>query len=476
MNAHTLHAALAQMCAEGAYAERKFLASAAEMAPYLREWRDVWRGEAAAVALPSCTADVAGLVRLARRHGAHLVPQGGNTGLVGGQIAFDRQRAIVVSLKRMNRILRVDAAENALTCEAGCLLADVQAAAETAGRLFPLSLASQGSCSIGGVLSTNAGGCGVLRYGSAGDLALGLEAVLADGSVWDGRRALRKDNTGYDLKRLFIGAEGSLGIVTGAVLRLFARPRSSVCAFAATPTPEAGLSLLRAAEEASGGEVSAFELLPRIALELVARHIPAARLPLPPKAPWHVLVEISSARRQAEAAGVMERILQAGFDNGWVTDAVMAQNTAQEAEFWLVRESVSEAQKREGGSIKHDVAVPVSQVPAFLRRAAEAVQAALPGARVVAFGHVGDGNIHFNLSQPEGMGRQAFAREAGRLQRIVYDLVGEMGGSISAEHGIGVAKREENARWKPPEELELMRKLKRALDPDGIFNPGKLTG
>ena len=472
MSATEIRAALQRLCENKAMT---FIGDPDEMIPYLREWRDAYRGEAAAVAFPTCAEDVVALVTLAREQGAHLVPQGGNSGLVGGQIAFDSERAIVVSLARMNRILHVDPDDNTLTCEAGCIVADVQAAAADVERLFPLSLSSEGSCRIGGVLSTNAGGCGVLRYGSAGDLLLGLEVVLADGSVWDGLRKLRKDNTGYDLKRVFVGAEGTLGIITKAVLRLFPQPRSTSCALVALPEPAAGLSLLREAEAMSGGTVSAFELLPRIALEMVLRHTPEARAPMSLESPWYVLVEMASAGEQQEATAMMEIILERGVTKGWVLDGVVAMNKAQENAFWLLRESVSESQKREGGSIKHDVSVAVSKVPEFLAIASRQVEAALDGVRVVAFGHMGDGNIHFNLSQPEGMSREAFAREAERLHRIVYDVVGGMGGSISAEHGIGIVKLEENARWKSDVEMNLMGALKATLDPDGIFNPGKLV-
>lgn len=479
MSGAVLRLALGRLCNNvGQTDGRKgmsFLAEAEAMKPYLCEWRGSYHGEAAAVVFPSCTQDVIRLVELAREKNAHLVPQGGNTGLVGGQIAFDKERAIVVSLERMNRILHIDKKNNTLSCEAGCLLADVRAQAEAKNRLFPLSLASEGSCRIGGLLSTNAGGCGVLRYGSAGDLLLGLEVVLADGSVWDGLRSLRKDNTGYDLKRLFVGAEGTLGIITRAVLRLYPRPRSKTCAFVAIASPAAALSLLRDSEDKRGGEFSAFELIPRLALEMVLRHIPSARRPMALHAPWYVLIELSSACGQEEANRMLEEFLEENFTQNTVLDGVVAINSVQEAAFWLLRESISEAQKLEGESIKHDVSVAVSRIPEFLMRASQAVEVALEGVRVVAFGHVGDGNIHFNLSQPKNMEKKAFQGEAERLTRIVYDLVGDMNGSISAEHGIGIAKLGENSRWKSKVEIGLMRTLKEALDPRGVFNPGKLV-
>lgn len=473
MSAEELRNALENLCKERK--DLRFVSDSSEMTPYLREWRDAYRGEAAAVALPSSVEDVVALVKLAHEFpGVHLVPQSGNTGLVGGQIAFDSACAITVSMARMNRILEVDAADSTLTCEAGALLTDVQAAAADADRLFPLSLASQGSCRIGGVLSTNAGGCEVLRYGCAGDLLLGVEVVLADGNVWDGMRMLRKDNTGYDLKRLFVGAEGTLGIITRAVLRLFPKPRSLVCAFVGIGSPSAGLSLLREAEEMSGGEVTAFELMPRIAVDMAERHTPSVRIPLTSNAPWYVLMELSSSREQENAVEMMEGILANAFDKALVLDGTIASNKAQEESFWLIRESIPESQKREGGSIKHDVSVSVSLMPEFLERATQAIEKALADIRVVAFGHMGDGNIHFNLSQPPGMEREMFSLESERLHRIVYDIISDMGVSISAEHGIGIAKLKENARHKSGVEQNLMRTLKNALDPDGIFNPGKL--
>lgn len=480
MSGADLRAALERLCTDGCQAGKNrgmsFFGDSEVMAPYLCEWRGIYKGEAAAVVFPSCTEDVVRLVELAREKSAHLVPQGGNTGLVGGQIAFDKEHAIVVSLKRMNRISHIDTEDNTLTCEAGCLLADARTQAESANRLFPLSLASEGSCCIGGLLSTNAGGCGVLRYGSAGDLLLGLEVVLADGSVWNGLQSLRKDNTGYDLKRLFVGAEGTLGIITQAVLRLIPLPHSKICTFVAIASPTAGLAYLRQAEALSGGEISAFELMSRLALKMVLRHIPSARAPLDLGAPWYLLVELSSAREQEEAAMIMEKILEEGITQNLILDGVMAMNSAQAAAFWLLRESVSQAQKQEGQSIKHDVSVAVSKIPEFLERASRAVEEALEGIRVVAFGHMGDGNIHFNLLQPEQMRKDAFLGEEEKLHRVVYDLVGEMNGSISAEHGIGIVKLVENSRWKSKVEVGLMRTLKDALDPGKMFNPGKLVG
>ena len=473
MSTEKLRTALERLCKEKP--NLRLLSDSEEMTPYLREWRDAYRGEAAAVALPSSVEDVVALVKLTHEcDGVHLVPQGGNTGLVGGQIAFDNEHAITVSMTRMNRILEIDTVNNTLTCEAGTLLADVQAAADNADKLFPLSLASQGSCRIGGVLSTNAGGCEVLRYGCAGDLLLGIEVVLSDGSVWDGMRPLRKDNTGYDLKRLFVGAEGTLGIITRAVLRLFPKPRSLVCAFVGIVSPSAGLSLLREAEKISGGEVTAFELMPRIAIKMVERHTPSARMPMASDSPWYVLLEISSSREQKDAVEMMEKILAHAFDKKMILDGTIANSKVQEESFWLIRESISESQKREGGSIKHDVSVSVSRMPEFLERATKAVEETLTGIRVVAFGHMGDGNIHFNLSQPAEMECNAFMIESERFHRVVYDIISDMGGSISAEHGIGIVKLEENTRHNSDIEQNLMRTLKHALDPGGIFNPGKL--
>jgi FAD/FMN-containing dehydrogenase len=368
----------------------------------------------------------------------------------------------------MNRVRFVDPINNTLTAEAGCVLAAIQQAAAEKDRLFPLSLAAEGSCQIGGNLSANAGGIHVLRYGNSRDLVLGLEVVTPEGEVWDGLRGLRKDNTGYDLKHLYIGAEGTLGIITAAVLKLFPRHRQVETAFAAVPTPEAVLDLLTLAREVSGdGGVLAFEMIPRFALDLVVKNVAGSIDPLATPSPWYVLVDLTVPRATAEA------FLTQGLSQGLITDAALAGSAAQAAALWKLRESISEAQKREGGSIKNDVSVPLSQIPGFIKQVLAAVAKLVPGIRPVPFGHVGDGNLHFNFSQPVGMDQEAYLARWDEVSRAVHAIVAAHGGSISAEHGIGVAKREEARRYKSAVELDLMHRIKQALDPKGIMNPGK---
>ena len=440
----------------------------AEIAPHLEEWRSKYKGRSVLLLKPAATADVAALLAICHETGTAIVPQGGNTGLVGGQIPFDGE--VLLSLSRMNKIRTLDVAAQTLTAEAGVILAGVQKAADEARLLFPLSLAAEGSATIGGNLSTNAGGVNVLRYGMARDLVLGLEVVLADGRVLDMLTGLRKDNTGYDLKQLFIGAEGTLGVITAAVLKLFPKPVLRATAFVAVPSPDAAVALLARMQAQTGELISAFELVPRIGVELVVAHISGARDPLPAPSPWYVLVEATSAA-QFDLNAVFETAL-AGTDN--VSDAAIAASEAQRAAFWALRENMSEAQKREGASIKHDISVPVSAIPAFLAKATAAVLKAVPGARPVSFGHIGDGNIHFNFSAPKGSDGDAFLARWEEIQRIVHDIVHEFGGSISAEHGIGVQKRDQLARYKSEAELDVMRALKRTLDPKNILNPGKV--
>jgi D-lactate dehydrogenase (cytochrome) len=374
----------------------------------------------------------------------------------------------------MQAIRAVDARDNSLTAEAGCTLVSVQAAAEAAERLFPLSLASEGTARIGGLISTNAGGTGVLRYGSMRDLVLGLEIVLADGRVWNGLRNLRKNNTGYDVKQWFVGAEGTLGIVTAAVLKLFPRPRAVETALIGVPDPEAAIDLLSLARGQSGEQVTAFELVPRIGVELVVRHLPGAADPLAEPHPWYVLLELSSGARADLLTRTMEDVLAEALERGLARDAVVAKSAEQAKALWRLRESLSEMQSREGGSIKHDISVPVSAMAAFIAQASAAVEAEMPGIRPVPFGHVGDGNVHFNLSQPVGMDRAAYLAQWDRFARIVHDIADGFGGSISAEHGLGQLKNNEVTRYRDPLETELMQRLKRALDPDGILNPGKV--
>ena len=445
------------------------------LGPHLVEQRGLYHGRTSAMLSPANTEEVAAIMKLAQETGTPIVPQGGNTGLVGGQLPFEAGEELILSLSRMNAVRGIDAANNTLTLEAGVTLLAAQEAAAQADRLFPLSLASEGSCQIGGNLSTNAGGTAVLRYGNARDLVLGLEVVLADGRIWHGLKGLRKDNTGYDLKQLFIGSEGTLGIITAAVLKLFPRPRAVETAFAAVPSVEAAVSLLRVAEAESGGMVSTFELVPRIGVEFVTRHLKGAEDPLREPSPWYVLIEMTAGRKDAGLKETMEAALAAGMEKGLVNDAVLAQSDSQRTSLWTLRESLSEIQKREGGSIKHDVSVPVSAMAAFIARASDAVQKEMPGIRPVPFGHIGDGNVHFNLSQPEGMDKAEYLAQWDRMAGIVHTIVREMCGSISAEHGVGRMKRDEIAATKDPVEIDMMRTLKRAFDPAGILNPGKVV-
>ena len=403
-----------------------------------------------------------------------MVPQGGNTGLCGGATPLVDGAAVVISLARMNRIRALDADNDTLTVEAGCTLAAVQEAAAAVGRLFPLSLASEGSCLIGGNLSTNAGGVQVLRYGNTRELVLGLEVVLPDGRVWDGLRGLRKDNTGYDLKQLFIGAEGTLGIVTAAVLKLFPAIRSRATAWVAVPDPRAAVRLLGMLRAACGERVSAFEIVGRTALGLVLQHIPGARDPLAGAPAWSVLVELSDPDVDAPLDAQLQAVLGEACAQGLAADAAVAASAAQAQALWALREDISEAQRIEGVSIKHDVSVPVSRIPEFLERAGAALAARWPDVRVVAFGHIGDGNLHYNLSKPAADDNAAFIARTAEVNRIVHDLVCELGGSISAEHGLGQLKREEVLRYKPALEMELMRRVKQAFDPAGLMNPGKV--
>ena len=449
---------------------------ASEMAPYLVERRDRYQGRAAAMLRPASTAEVSALMRIAHETDTKIVPQGGNTGLVGGQIPFESGDEVILALTRMNRIGALDTLNKTLTVEAGVTLQAAQDAAAAAGLLFPLSLASEGTCQIGGNLATNAGGTAVLRYGNARELVLGLEVVLADGEVWDGRRGLRKDNTGYDLKHLFMGSEGTLGIITGAVLKLFPAPQSVETAFVAVPDVAAAVALLRRADAMSGGLVTGFELMPRIGIDFVLRHQTGSVDPLGVPALWYVLVELSAgAARDGRLREVMEALLAAAMEAGEVSDATIATSDTQRAKLWAMREGMSEVQRLEGGSIKHDISVPVSRVAEFITRASAAVAKAMPGVRVVPFGHVGDGNIHFNLSQPIAADKAAFMARWDEMSDIVHEIVRGLGGSISAEHGIGRMKRDEMAATKSAVEMEMMRAVKKALDPKGILNPGKVV-
>ena len=439
----------------------------------LEEPRGLYHGKALALAKPGTTAQVAQTLRLCNAAGICVVAQGGNTGLVGGQTPDDSGEQIILSLQRLNRIREIDVVADAMIVEAGVTLAQAQAAAQSVDRLFPLSLASEGSCTIGGNLSTNAGGLAVIAYGNARDLALGLEVVLADGRVLNNLSKLRKDNTGYDLKHLFIGAEGTLGVITAAALKLFAQPRSRATALAGLASPAMALRLLGLARDAVGAMITSFELMPRLGLDLALRHIPDNRDPLAHRHDWYVLIEISSQQRQG-LDETMTKLLARAVEAGVVEDATIAMSLDQAARLWRLRESLPEAQRREGGSIKHDISVPLGAAPAFIDEASRAVSAFMPDARVVAFGHLGDGNIHFNIQQPAGADANAFLTQRSIMNKIVHELVGRYGGSISAEHGIGRMKRELLAHTKDPVALAVMRQIKASLDPNGILNAGKV--
>ncbi len=444
----------------------------ARMAPHTVEERGVFRGDCGIVVWPASTEEVSHVVRLCAEAKVAVTPQGGNTGLVGGGVPAG---GVVLSLRRLKRIRAVDALNHTMTVEAGCVLADAQQAAAQAGALFPLSLAAEGSCTIGGNLSTNAGGVHVLRYGNMRDLVLGLEVVLPDGRIWDGLRGLRKDNSGYDLKHLFVGAEGTLGVITAATLKLFPRLHSRAVAFAALPSTRAALDLFARLRDACGGTLTAFEFTNRTPLDFVLRHIPGVRDPFAQPHAWYVLMELASPRdERADLIRAIESVLESAAEGGIVADAVIAQSEPQADALWKLRESIPEAQKPEGGSIKHDVSVPLSRVSEFVERASATVEAAMPGVRVCAFGHMGDGNVHFNVSQPVGMDRAQFLGHWDRFSRMIHDLVQELGGSFSAEHGIGKLKIKDMDRYKEDVELDLMRAIKVALDPKGIMNPGKV--
>ncbi len=457
-----------------AVGEKGLVTDPGEMAPHLEELRGRYRGAALALVKPASTAEVAEVIRLAAAAKMPIVPQGGNTGLVGGQVPPEHGRALLVNLSRMNRVRSLDPVDNTITVEAGCLLASVQAAAAEAERLFPLSLAAEGSCQIGGNLSTNAGGIHVLRYGNMRELVLGIEVVLPDGRVWDGLRRLRKDNTGYDLKQLFIGAEGTLGIITAAVLRLFPAPVQKATAFIGLTQVEHAMAILERARAVAGDQLDCVELMPRLGLEFTLRHIPDTTDPLGNPHPWYLLLELASGKAGDHLAETLEALLAEAYDDGLIGDAALAASAAHRAAFWRLREGISEAQKPEGGSIKHDISVPVSRIPEFFARAIPLVEEMIPGVRPVPFGHLGDGNLHFNLTQPEGGDREAFLDQWEDVNRAVHELVVEMAGSISAEHGIGRMKVEELKHFKSAVEIELMARVKGALDPDNLMNPGKV--
>jgi FAD/FMN-containing dehydrogenase len=452
---------------------RQVIAEPADMERYLVEERGLYHGRALCVVRPGSTDEVSRVVALCNETNTKIVPQGGNTGLVGGQTPHESGDEIVLSLTRLTAIREVDPSSNTMIVEAGVTLLRAQEEAEKVDRLFPLSLASEGSCTIGGNLSTNAGGTAVLAYGNARDLVLGLEVVLADGRVLSNLSKLKKDNTGYDLKHLFMGAEGTLGIITAAVLKLFPRPRARETAFVGLASPGDALALLTLAQAGAGQSVVTFEIIPRIGIDFVLRHAPGSRDPLSGAHAWYVLMELAS---QAEPGlqGTAESLLGDALEQGIAEDAALASSLEQRNAFWRLREHLSEVQKHEGGSIKHDVSVPVATVPAFIEAATIAVEAALPGARVLGFGHLGDGNIHFNVSQPPGADKAAFLARWHEINDVVHAIVARYGGSISAEHGIGRLKRDLLPKVKDPVVLDVMRALKRTLDPKGLLNPGKV--
>jgi FAD/FMN-containing dehydrogenase len=439
--------------------------------PYLVEWRRLYHGRTPLILRPGSTEEVSRILALAQETGTAIVPQGGNTGLTGAQIPFEHE--VVVSLSRMNRIRSKDPRGNSMVVDAGVTLAAAQQAAEAMDRLFPLSIGSEGSCQIGGNLATNAGGLQVLAYGNARAQVLGLEVVLADGRVWDGLKALRKDNTGYDLRDLFIGSEGTLGIITAAVLRVLPRPKSRGTAFVGFAALEDAARFFDLAMEQGAGELTAFELMPRLGLDFVLRHAAGTRDPLAEPYPWYALIEIASQREDG-AAVTAEAVLTSGVELGLIADAALAASLAQTRDFWHIREMMSEVQLHEGGSIKSDVSVPVADLPEFLHRATEAVKAIMPDCRPLPFGHYGDGNIHFNVSQPVGMDKEAFLARWEEVTSAVNAIVLEFGGSISAEHGIGQMKRALLLLVKSPVEMDMMRAIKQAFDPNGVLNPGKL--
>lgn len=447
----------------------------ADMLAFVVDWRQRYQGKALAVLKPASTAEVAGLVRLCAQFRVAIVPQGGNTGLVLGSVPDDSGTSVVLSLKRLNKIRAIDVINNTMTVEAGCILADIQAAAEQAHRLFPLSLASEGSCTVGGNLSTNAGGTAVLRYGNARELCLGLEVVAANAEVWDGLRGLRKDNTGYDLRDLFIGAEGTLGIITAAVIKLFPLPRAQLTALAALQTPAAALQLLAMAQTHCGATLTAFELMSDFSLQLVGKYFPHMQQPFARRHPQYVLLELSDNESEAHAGQLLENLVAAALEDGLIDDAVVSTSVAQSRSLWNLREHISMAQAAEGKNIKHDISIPISDIGRFIAVTDALLQEQFPACRMVTFGHLGDGNLHYNVSPPEGIPDSQFIARQAEINRIVHDSVHRFGGSISAEHGLGSLKKEEILRYKSPVEIALMRAVKTALDPQQLMNPGKVV-
>ena len=446
----------------------------ADRAPYETEWRQRFRGQCLAVLRPASATEVADLVKLCRQFKVSIVPQGGNSGLVIGSVPDSSGGSVVLSLRRLNKIRAIDTANNTITVEAGCILSDVQQSADKSQRLFPLSLASEGTCTIGGNLSSNAGGTAVLRYGNARELCLGLEVVTAQGEIWDGLKGLRKDNTGYDLRDLFIGAEGSLGIITAAVMKLYPRPKAIQTALVALSSPEAALELLNLSREGFGPALTGFEFISAICLELVHKHFPDIPLPFSSGYSYYVLLEISDHESESHARQLTEVILGKAIENSIISDAVIADSMTQANNLWKLRENISVAQATEGKNIKHDISMPSSCIPDFMATMAQRLEEHFSGCRLVCFGHMGDGNLHYNISPPAGISDKEFASNQEPINRLVHDQVHSYQGSISAEHGIGSLKREEMLRYKSAIEIQMMRAIKSALDPDNIMNPGKI--
>ncbi|OZI20402.1 hydroxyacid dehydrogenase [Bordetella genomosp. 9] len=445
----------------------------AAQAPYVEDWLRKWRGRTPVVVRPRNTTEVAAVMRLCRQSGTPVVPQGGNTGMSGGAAPDDSGAQVILSLNRMKRIREVDTVNNTITVDAGVLLADVQNAARDAGRHFPLSLGAEGSCTIGGNLATNAGGTAVLRYGNTRDLALGLEVVLPDGRVWSGLRGLRKDNTGYDLRGLFIGSEGTLGIITGAVLKLYPRPQGRVTAWVGAESCDAVVSLLTRLQARCGERLTAFEMMSAYCVGLVSRHVSGAACPLAGEHACHALIELSDAAPEG-LAELLEQSLAGPLEEGLIADAAIAANESQAKAMWRLREGISQAQVRAGKAVKHDIALPISRLSAFIKEADAAVAREFPGLPIVNFGHVGDGNLHYNVLLPLDVPHEEYVHLTAGLNRCVHDLVVQRGGSISAEHGVGQLRRDELRRYKSTVEMDLMLMIKRALDPDQLMNPGKL--
>ncbi|MGH6610948.1 MAG: FAD-binding oxidoreductase [Burkholderiaceae bacterium] len=449
------------------------LTAADDTAPYLTDWRRRFAGRAQAVVQPAATNEVAAIVRACVEQRVPIVPQGGNTGMMGAATPDTAGNAILLSLRRMNTVRAVDAINSTIIVEAGCILRDVQHAAHDHGRLFPLSLSAEGSATIGGNLSTNAGGTQVLRYGNARELTLGLEVVLPSGEIWDGLRGLRKDNTGYDLRDLFIGAEGTLGVITAACLKTFPLPRSQMTALFALESVDAALALLALAQSSTGPTLTAFELISDICLQLVMRHFPEQRSPFAQSHPQYVLLELSDHEDEQHARAMLQTLAEHALQQQLISDAVVAQSNAQSRSLWTLRELISEAQAREGWNIKHDISVPISSIARFVDETDALLQQRVPGVQMVTFGHLGDGNLHYNVSMPNTSTERMLELQPS-INELVHDKVVQHGGSISAEHGIGQAKRDENARYKSAVELNLMRAIKRTLDPLNIMNPGKV--